>query len=273
MTEPRLDARARVQHLAAGFAIAWFASLSGIGGGLFAVPFLHYRRGLELKRAIATSLVLVLATTVAATGTELLRPEPELHFGLVVPLVVGMLVGAQLGFLASERTGIRPLKLVFALLLAYASWRLLLGGQGVHTVVSDYPAEPSTGELGLAFLAGLGGGFVAPLLGVGGGLVMVPVLFLSIGWLGFSGARACSLAGSTIGTARALFLHARAGRVRWDDARWLALGALVGAAVGVGSLDFAGVVEVGRYGLGILVLVIAGRFALDLLKPEPGAQA
>ena len=48
------------------------------GGGLFAGPLLHFVGGLALKRATATALFLVLATTSAATLAEWLQADSEL---------------------------------------------------------------------------------------------------------------------------------------------------------------------------------------------------
>jgi len=42
-----------------GLMVALLCSMCGIGGGVFAVPILHYLYGIPLKRAVATVLCLV----------------------------------------------------------------------------------------------------------------------------------------------------------------------------------------------------------------------
>ena len=248
----------------AGFLIGFVASLCGIGGGLFAVPILHYLLGLELKRAVATGLVLVLATTSGATVTEVLRPDPDLIWPVVGGLVAGVLVGAGLGFRVSERLDNRGLKRVFVVVL------LVVGARILFVPAASPDASVATavgaGTLAYAFLAGMGGGFVAPLLGVGGGLIMVPALYLGLDAAGFSEARACSLAAGSVGALRSLLLHARAGRVAWRSGLLLGAGALLGAASGVSSLRFEGLVEAGRVVLGLILWATALRFFRDLRR-------
>lgn len=251
----------------AGFAIGFVGSLCGIGGGLFAVPLLHAVRGLELRRSVATGLVLVLATTAAATLTEWLQGAPSTRWTVLLGLVPGAFVGALLGYRVAERTSARNLKRVFVVVLVLAAGRILLGSSGGGpALAADVALSRSAAPL--AFLVGIGGGFVAPLLGVGGGLLMVPGLFLGIPGLGFAAARTASLAAGAVAAARSLRLHGRAGRVEWGTGLLLGAGAVLGAAAGVLVGRDPLWVEAGRIGLGLLLLVVAGRFARDLARGQ-----
>ena len=49
-----------------GVVISLLAAVCGIGGGLFAVPILHYAYRLSLKASVATSLALVVVSTSTA---------------------------------------------------------------------------------------------------------------------------------------------------------------------------------------------------------------
>jgi uncharacterized membrane protein YfcA len=245
----------------AGFAIGFVVgSLCGIGGGLFAVPLLHAVHGLELRRAVATGLVLVLATTAAATLTEWIQGAPSTSWTVLLGLVPGAFVGALLGYRVAERTSVRNLKRVFVVVLVLAAARILLGGSGGGPALAADVAL-SRGAAPLAFLVGIGGGFVAPLLGVGGGLLMVPGLFLGIPGL-------ASLAAGAVAAARSLRRHGRAGRVEWGTGLRLGAGAVLGAAVGVLVGRDPLWVEAGRVGLGLLLLGVAGRFARDLARGQ-----
>lgn len=253
-----------------GFLVAVVGALCGIGGGLFAVPILHFVRRLELKRAVASGLLLVLVTTAGSTVTEALRPDPDLTWSRVLPVVAGVLVGAQLGFLASRRISTRALRGVFVVVLFLAGLRLFLSSSGAETGVIEIQGG-ATGTL-LALLAGLGGGFVAPLLGVGGGLVMVPTLFLGLG-LPFGEARATSLAAGAVGALRSLVLHAKDGRVDFRAGAPLALGALGGSIAGVWAVHLEGAAEVGRLLLAAILWFTAGRFALEVWRARGGEAA
>ncbi len=251
----------------AGIAIGFVGSLCGIGGGLFAVPLLHSVRGFELRRAVATSLVLVFATTAAATLTEVLQGAPSTRWSVVLGLVPGSYLGARWGFRVAERTSARSLKLIFVFLLCAASLRVLFASRSETSALAT-AAEHGWRATALSFVVGIGGGFLAPLLGLGGGILTVPGLFLGIPGLGFAAARTASLAAGAVAAGRSLRLHARAGRVAWGSGLRLGVGALLGGAAAAAVARHPGWVEAGRLGLGIVLLGVALRFARDLARGQ-----
>ena len=82
-----------------------------------------------------------------------------------------------------------------------------------------------------AIILGVVGGFLAGLFGIGGGVVMVPVLVL---WLRLEqhAAHATSVAAVIFTTGVALIPFALDGEVRWDFAGWILIGSLTGAYLG-----------------------------------------
>ncbi|MCZ6598417.1 MAG: sulfite exporter TauE/SafE family protein [Planctomycetota bacterium] len=252
-----------------GAAIAFVGALCGIGGGLFTVPILHFVRKLELKEAVATALVLVLATTGCSTITEALRPDPDLNWRLVAVVASGVLMGAQVGYWTVSWLRVRTLRMVFVVVFVLAGGQLVFGilGSASDLPVSGGAAIVSWDYL-YAFAAGYLGGMAAPLLGVGGGLVMVPMLFIGLDVLDFGEARATSLAAGTVGALRGLWLHGRAGRVHLPAVLPLALGAVGGAVAGVFVVHEPGVVEVCRYVLSGILWLTAVRFVLELRRKE-----
>jgi uncharacterized membrane protein YfcA len=82
---------------------------------------------------------------------------------------------------------------------------------------------------------GLGGGLLSGLLGVGGGIVMVPLLVF---WAGYAQREAHALSlGAIIPISIAgIATYGIAGEVRWWDALALAAGSIVGARIGAGWL-------------------------------------
>jgi uncharacterized protein len=82
---------------------------------------------------------------------------------------------------------------------------------------------------------GFGGGVLSGLLGVGGGVVIVPLLVL---WLGFKQreAHAVSLGAIIPISVAGIVTYGVAGEVRYWEALGLAAGSIVGAGVGAGLL-------------------------------------
>jgi uncharacterized membrane protein YfcA len=82
---------------------------------------------------------------------------------------------------------------------------------------------------------GFGGGVLSGLLGVGGGVVMVPLLVL---WAGYRQrvAHAVSLGAIIPISVAGIATYGVAGEVRWLQALGLAAGSIVGAQLGAGLL-------------------------------------
>lgn len=261
----------------AGAAIAFVGSVCGIGGGLFAVPLLHYGCALSLRAAVATSLCLVGANALASTAAESLHEGSALLWDVLLPLAAGALAGAQFGYLASRRLSERFVKGLFAAVMAMASWRMLGSGDaGVqpdefHSVYTFWRAA-SVAAIGL--LAGA----ASPLLGIGGGMIVVPGLLLTMPEIGGLGARAAALGVACVTSARSIHLYAKERQVDLSVAPWFVGGGLAGAVAGVQAVHSPGIAAMGRQFLGGLLVLTAVRFAVDASRgrgrgAEPGASS
>lgn len=248
-----------------GGAIAFVGAVCGIGGGLFAVPLLHYGFGLALRASVATSLCLVAATALASTGAELVHAEGALLWDVVLPLVAGALVGAQFGYLASRRLPERAVKGLFAVVMLLAGLRLFLD-TAIHPAPTDY--HPSYGLVRVSGVATIGilAGTVSPLLGIGGGLIVIPSLLLALPEVGGLGARAASLGVACVTSLRSIQLYLRERAVDLGVAPWFVLGAVLGAVLGVQAVHHEGVAAAGRRFLGVLMVLTAWRFARDVRR-------
>lgn len=91
----------------------------------------------------------------------------------------------------------------------------------------------------LLLVTGAVAGVLAGLLGVGGGIVLVPAFFYVFGALGFGGAQlmqmclATSLATIIVTSVRSVHSHNKKGAVDWDILRSWAPGIVVGAVLGM----------------------------------------
>jgi hypothetical protein len=197
--------------LAGGAAAGVFGSLLGLGGGILIVPLLTLGFGLVLRAAVGVSLVCVIMTSSAAAGVYLERHVANLRLGMSLELftAIGALVGGSIAFLVDERF----LSGLFAALLGYVAFSMIraaarerLAGEsaaatGQGPEPDAIPGPESPGEIGAraAFLASVSGpdyevrnlgrgivgatgaGVVSALLGIGGGIVKVPLMHVAMG--------------------------------------------------------------------------------------------
>jgi uncharacterized membrane protein YfcA len=183
--------------LAGGVAAGAFGSILGLGGGILIVPLLTLGFGLPLREAVAVSLVCVIVTSSASAGVYLERRQANLRLGMVLELftAAGAIVGGAIAFLIDERL----LAGLFALLLVYVA-ATMAGGLRRPTVpepiTDDETPPPSTApepvgpqggmdyradRLPLAAAGSVGAGVASALLGIGGGLIKVPLMHLVLG--------------------------------------------------------------------------------------------
>lgn len=127
-------------------------------------------------------------------------------------------------------------------------------------------------ELLLYLLLGAAAGLLAGLFGVGGGLVIVPVLVFSFAAQGMSPeilthlAVGTSLATIIFTSINSLLEHHRKGAVRWPLFRWLTVGILAGSVLG--ALTAAAIQGPWLQKIiGTFAVIIAVQLALDL-KPK-----
>ncbi|HXE80553.1 MAG TPA: sulfite exporter TauE/SafE family protein [Vicinamibacterales bacterium] len=174
---------------ALGAVAGMMGTLLGLGGGVFLVPFLVLVAGIPFHTAIAISLTTVIATSTAVSAAAAGRQLINLRLGIVleVATAAGGLAGGITAYALSPRT----LHLLFAALTATIGAVTLARLNHVDTAASGDTGQlggsyvdPATGELvtyrvkrlPLALVASVVAGNISTLLGVGGGIVKVPVL-------------------------------------------------------------------------------------------------
>jgi uncharacterized membrane protein YfcA len=243
-----------------GFVIGAWGSLCGIGGGIFAVPIFHYILRLPLPQAIANSLVLVAVMTSGGTLVELLRADSAIAWDVLGALVATSWLGTHVGMWIGRRLSVRALKRVFAVLIALVALELLLTEP---LRANPQTIEWSPGLLALVLVLGFAAGILAPLFGIGGGLVAVPGLLYGLPEIGYVGARATSTAMSTVNAWQSLILHRKQGHLRLAEALPPALGALVGSYAGVWLAHQPQIAVPAQRLIALTLLLVSVRFFLD----------
>jgi uncharacterized membrane protein YfcA len=181
--------------VASAFATGILASLLGVGGGFLIVPIIMFLCGLDSHFAIGTSLMTLVFTATSSTFAYFKQKRIDYKIGLI--LAACTTPGAILGAYTTKFISAGVLTLLLGLLLIYVGIKVLTRSKEQKDerslrptsfsrkrsivdsfgVVFDYSVDLERG-MPLSFLEG----FFSGLLGIGGGIVMMPVLVLGVGF-------------------------------------------------------------------------------------------
>jgi uncharacterized membrane protein YfcA len=158
--------------VAVGVVAGFLSGLFGVGGGILIVPALVMVLHFDQRLAHGTSLAAVLPIAISSLASYTLDDKVDWVVGAL--LAAGAIGGAVIGTHILHRLPHDALAMAFALLLIATAVRLVLddsdgGGRAALTVV---------GVIALV-LFGFATGILAGLLGVGGGIVMVPIMVVA----------------------------------------------------------------------------------------------
>lgn len=156
-----------------GVAAGFLSGLFGVGGGILVVPALVLVLGMDQRRAHGTSLAAVLPIALSSLVGYALADKVD--WAVALPLAIGAVGGAVLGTRWLAVLPHRALAIGFSLVLLATAVRLF-----VPTDASGRGGLDVLAVVGLV-LIGVLSGVLAGLLGVGGGIVMVPAMVVIFG--------------------------------------------------------------------------------------------
>lgn len=130
---PRKLSKMKLLWISGG--VGLLAGFSGIGGGIFMAPVLHLIRWDNARRIAAFASLYILINSVTGLAGQIIKSGPQSLAGPATdfwPLLIAVLVGGQIGsFLGMRLLTPRLLRTLTALLVGYASIRLLWQGWGL----------------------------------------------------------------------------------------------------------------------------------------------
>ncbi|MBZ6377400.1 permease [Pacificimonas flava] len=278
--------------VALGFAVGMMSGLFGVGGGFLTTPLLMFY-GIPPAVAVASSATQVTGSSVSGAMAHFRRGGVDVKMGAV--LVAGGVVGAGIGsviFRALQNIG----QIDVTITLIYVFFLTLVGvsmlvettrtlrrqatGQKAKkskrrgSILSALPGRMRFRAAGLyisplaPFIIGLLVGVLTFVMGIGGGLIMVPVLIYMLG-MSVTAVVGTSLFQIVFTTAAITLLHAvQSKTVDIVLAALLLVGGVIGAQVGA-RVAMNLPAEKLRMALAILVLVVAIRLLIGLTwQPE-----
>lgn len=207
------------------FFIAAIFSMLGLGGSIVYVP-LFYWLGIDMLIAIPTALLLNAVTSSSAAITYLRKRMVDLS--TAAPFIISSTIGAPVGAYFTKFTTVETLLLAFSVVL------VLAGARMIFFKASDEGSKIADQNIKKRALAGVGLGFVigmaAGLLGIGGGVFIVPVLVA----LGFGMKRASATSGFIVifSSISGFLGHIGTGNLDAELMIYTAIAAFIGGQVG-----------------------------------------
>lgn len=149
--------------------ISMILTMVGLGGGLVFSPLFVI---LGFAKSDAASASLFLNLIAAASAAYAYSREKMVDYSLSIPLIISSAIAAPAGSYFNVRIDLKPFMIIMAIVLALAGCRMLISPAG--------SVEPGTMKPFKKIISGIiiGGliGSMSGLLGIGGGVFVVPLL-------------------------------------------------------------------------------------------------
>lgn len=224
----------------------FLGSILGLGGGTIVVPFLTLVLGVDIRYAIAASLISIVATSSGAAASFLRDHLTNLR--VAVFLELGTVIGAMTGFMITSSISSRWLYMIFGVFLFFSAIMMLLKKKDSITDI-DHPwskklnlagnyrhengqmIEYKVDNVPFGLITMFFAGIMSALLGIGSGIFKVLAMDNAMKMpLKVSSATSNFMIGVTAaGSAGAFLLQ---GDIRPDIACPVAIGIILGAFVG-----------------------------------------
>lgn len=251
--------RGTVLRLAAiGLVVGFFSGLFGVGGGIVLVPLLIVVVGFDQRRASGTSLAAVLPT--AVSGMIAYASHGSVNWIAGALLAAGAIVGSLLGTWLLHHTRQKVLRWIFVIFLLIVAARLFFLVPNREMDLSFTPWVVAA-LLALGFITGV----LSGLLGIGGGVFIVPALMIGFG-ISDLVAKGTSLLMMIPTAITGTIANVRRGNTDLKAA--LVLGSLsVPASIGGAALAWAVPPLLGSILFGLLLVYSAIQLSWNALRP------
>jgi hypothetical protein len=155
--------------IAAIYLISLVLTMVGLSGGLIFSPLFVL---LGYPKAVAASTSLFLNLGAAASASYAYSRKKMVDFTLAVPLIVSSSLAAPAGAMVNRRLDLEPFLYAMAIVLALVGVCMLMSTPDEVACVDMMPSRKIAGSIGLGTCIGFLGG----ILGIGGGVFVVPLL-------------------------------------------------------------------------------------------------
>lgn len=212
-----------------GFSVGTFGTLIGIGGGVILVPIFLMVMHYTPQQTIGTSLAVVFLN--ALSGTIAYIKQNKVYYDAGIRFSLATLPGALIGsYLATYFTG-KTFGMTFGIILVVLGLLTYFKSSGKKREEQAFNKDEFQYNRALGVLLSLIVGFLSSILGIGGGIIHVPILVYLLAFpthIATATSHFVLAISSFFGVASHLFL----GNVLLVPALSIGLGAVLGAQFG-----------------------------------------
>ncbi len=162
-----------IVYLLMGLFVGWFAGLLGIGGGLILVTLMVYLFTLQgfpadrmVHMALGTSIASIVFTSISSLRAH--HKHGAVRWDIVRGAVPGLIVGTLLGTVVAHLLESKYLAIFFVIFVYYSAVQMFVNAK-------PKPSRQLPGTAGLSLTAVIVG-IVSALVGVGGGVMTIPLM-------------------------------------------------------------------------------------------------
>jgi uncharacterized membrane protein YfcA len=210
------------------------SGMFGVGGAVLSTPAIRVL-GVGPLDAVGTTIPSIIPS--AVSGTLRYHREALVRWPVVLRVgIVGSLAAVGGALLSHVVPGDGHLLMVAtAVLVGFTAWRMVAARDEPESPLPEAVPEGGehrgAGETGKIVVAAVAAGGLSGLLGVGGGIIMVPAF---AEWIGFSIKEAVGTSLACVGILAlpSMTTHALLGDINWWYAAALSIGVIPGARIG-----------------------------------------
>ena len=164
-----------IVYLLMGVFVGFFAGLLGIGGGLILVTLMVYLFTVQgfpadrlLHLALGTSITSIVFTSISSLRAH--HKHGAVRWDILRAAVPGLIVGTLLGTVVADQLQSKYLAIFFVVFVYYSAVQMFAN-------VKPKPSQQLPGKAGMTVVAVVVG-IVSSLVGVGGGVMTIPLMSL-----------------------------------------------------------------------------------------------
>lgn len=204
------------------------AGLFGIGGGVIIVPTLIFFLDFDIKHAIGISIVQMVFSSIFGSMLNLKNKNIELRDALLVG--IGGAIGAQLSGVVLKSISSNTLNVIFLILLCLMVYTLFNKSKNTQKFNASTAKDLKSSIL-LIICGAITGAFAIS-LGIGGGILLTPLLsyFLNVSTKKSVGISLFFVMFSSISGSISLY---REGFINLSAGSMVGIGSIIGVSIGI----------------------------------------